>query len=106
MQKLLRFFAVTVSVGLTAYVIPKLIVFLEQDDCLDSGGALNSAGVCIVETGSHYSPLFGPQTPYVVWLILFGIASIMILGISKFGFVVIDSLLVKTKTNDATNRLT
>ena len=78
-----RFIPISVAIGIAAYVVPNLIFFLEQDDCLDSGGALNSAGICEVAAGSHYSPIFGPQTPYFVWLLLFGLASILILGVSR-----------------------
>ena len=100
MPKLHRFASLTISVGIAAYVLPKLIFFLEQDDCLDSGGALNSAGVCVVETGSHYSPIYGPQTPYIAWLILFGVASIMILGVSKVASQLFSRLFTNSSSDD------
>jgi hypothetical protein len=95
MPNFLRFISATISIGIAAYAVPKLIFLLEQDDCLDSGGALNSAGICEVATGTHYSPLFGPQTPYFVWLMLFGVASIFILGVSRVGLKITETLVAK-----------
>ncbi len=73
------------SVALVAWFVPRLIFFLETDDCLDSGGHVNSAGVCVVEMGAHYAPLFSPLTPLVVWFVLFGMISLVIVAIYKFG---------------------
>ena len=97
MVRFLRLFSVITAVGIAALVIPKLIFFLEQDDCLDSGGALNSAGVCEVATG-HYSPIFGPQTPYIVWLLLFGLASMIVFGISRALLRIAEKVFIKSNT--------
>jgi len=92
MPKFLRLLSTTISIGIAAYAVPKLIFFIEQDDCLDSGGALNTAGVCEVVSGHHYYPLFGPHTPYFAWLVLFGVAALFILGISKIGLKIAEKL--------------
>ncbi|HNP64392.1 MAG TPA: hypothetical protein PKH39_10705, partial [Woeseiaceae bacterium] len=100
LPKLISIISGTVSIGFAAYLIPKLIFLLEQDDCLDSGGALNSAGICVVESGAHYSPLFGPQTPYFVWLVLFGIASAMIFSMYSVGTKLFDRLVAQRRPDD------